>query len=624
MRRRWEKFAILMAVVITSAPLIAQYVPWYEEQQPRWRLTGAIGFDFHHGSLDTETLGQSGNTTDTLFGGTVDATLSGHLFNPQFLNFTANVSDLQSGGTTSSSGPLPAYENRNGALSYGIYANILEGRGMPLLVHFVHTDSGIVSNLTHQNQGTQEYGFDWRPRLPHVRNIYLNYRDTDSNVAIPTSLYQTNNTQKVFQATANDRLFGWEWMGGYSRINQDVSTVGATVLPEAAVDHAWNQNFDIKRNFLDGALTVTAGEQGTHDRQVGSLGTNDFNLLGYHASVFYRPTEKLSTSVSYAYQEFENGLVESPDTPGQIFVLPTNTYTALSENTNYKLSNSLTVGGGVSYSSTVVPSTTETLEKTVTPFVSAQLQHKWGSFDVGANGRVGYNMTVSDLGRDANATSWEAGAHVSHGSVQAIRWTAGYQGNHSVLPQIVGQYSDVRKASLTAESDHFDGWRLTAGMDYTQNNALTIGGLFNAGGFGFNAGASREHYGLRFYRTHINGNGSIFPTTLNTGSYIVVLPVSLLVSSPLLDKNTTSTGLTGYYNWRRWLISGSFTREADVFSQTNQLYNNVDIEARYTLGKVTLEAGYTRNLLNVGSGNSLSGTLFNRFHFRITRAFTLF
>jgi hypothetical protein len=107
-------------------------------------------------------------------------------------------------------------------------------------------------------------------------------------------------------------------------------------------------------------------------------------------------------------------------------------------------------------------------------------------------------------------------------------------------------------------------------------------------------------------------------------TYLIDLPLQSLVSSPLLNRTGNNIGLSGFFNWRRWVINGSFTRENDLLSATEQKYNIVDITVRYTLGKFTLDAGYGRNVLNTGLPPLVSGTTFNRFRFRITRSFTIF
>ena len=61
-----------------------------------------------------------------------------------------------------------------------------------------------------------------------------------------------------------------------------------------------------------------------------------------------------------------------------------------------------------------------------------------------------------------------------------------------------------------------------------------------------------------------------------------------------------------------------------VFAQTNQEFNYIDIEARYQLGKFTLSASYDHNVLNTGSGPTFGGSTFNRFRLRLTRSFTIF
>src|SRR5438270_6626538 len=298
---------------MTSAPAFAQY--WYQEQAPKWSLSGDIGFDFNNDRLKSQGAGSEGTNTTHQYGGTVDATLHGFLFNPLFLDFNGTVNDLQSSSAAVSNlqngTEFPTIENRDGALNYSLNGVFLSGRNMPLMFHYIKTDVGITSTLLRHNQGTREFGFDWRPKLPHIRSMYTTYRDNKSDVAIPTSFYQTNNSQKTFQFNANDSLLGWDWNTNFSDLAQNVGSIGLSVLPQNLIDHAWSHNFDIRRDFLDQLLTLSAGETITRDHSLSNEGRNEFNLNSYRTNLIIRPTDKLWLGANYYHEEFESGVSES-------------------------------------------------------------------------------------------------------------------------------------------------------------------------------------------------------------------------------------------------------------------------------------------------------------------------
>jgi hypothetical protein len=627
----WTQIGLLLLVAVTSAPVFAQY--WYEEQAPRWSLNGNLGFDFNNDRLGSFGPGFQGTNTTRQYGGTVDGNLHGFLFNPLFLDFNASVNDLQSSsGATSNlqNGPeFPTVENRNGALGYSFNGIFLSGRSMPLMFHFIKTDSGITSTLLKHNQGTREFGFDWRPKLPHLRSMYVTYRDNKSDVAIPTSFYQTNNAQKTFQFNANDSVLGWAWNTNFSNINQDIGSIGTSILPESIKDHSWSHNFDIRRDFLDQLFTVSAGEVVTRDNSTSSAGRSDFNLLGYHSTVTYRPTEKVNTSASYSHEEFESGLSEAFTVPGvgtgTSLSLPFTRIDSLNESTNYRPYSFFNLNGSVTYNRTSTPVLSETLEKTITPQLTATVTHRWHGFDLNGVAGGGYRLTTSNLGNSANGDLYNFSATVARGNLNKLRWTSGFQITHDVLPQMIGSFTNTRRWNVQAETYRFANWRLSAGVDYTNYDNLTVGGKFLTNGFGFNVGAQRDRYGLRFYRTDSTGNGSIFPGFVPAGQYLVHLPLDQLVGSPLLDRTTHTTGLTGYYIWHRWVVNGTMTRERDLLPINNQTFNYINVDVRYSLGKFTLEAGYSRNLLETNpDGLHLNGTVFNRFRIRVTRAFNVF
>jgi hypothetical protein len=630
-KRHWTKFVLTILVLSSaSAPVFAQYL--YEQEAPRWSLTGDLGFDFSRDRLSSHGSGFQGTNATSQYGGTVDANLHGYLFNPLFLDFNATVNDLQSSTGSQSSfqdgGSLPSIDNRTGALNYSFNGIFLSGRSMPLMFHFIKTDDGLSSSLLRHNQGTREYGFDWRPKLPHLRSMYVTYRDNRSEVAIPTSFYQTNNSQKTFQFNANDNLLGWDWSTNFSDLAQNVGSIGLAILPQNIIDHAWSQNFDIRRDFLDQLFTFSAGENMTRDHSLSSEGRSQFNLLGYHSGLTFRPTEKFWAGATYSHEEFESGLSESfglPPGTGSIFALPLTRIDSLAANTNYRPYSFFNLNGSLTYSKTAMPVLTETLEKTITPQLTASVTHRWRGFDFNGVAGGGYRITTSNFGSTTDGGLYNFAATVSRGSLQNLRWTTGFQLTHDILPQMLGSYTNTGKWNLQAETYRFAHWRLSAGADYTRYNNLTIGGKFVTNGVGFNVGAQRERYGARFYRTYSAGNGATFAGFVPANEYIVHLPLDQLIGSPLLDRTTHLTGLTGFYIWKRWVVNGTMTRERDLLQINNQTFNYINLDVRYSLGKFTLDAGYSRNLLETNpDGMHLNGTVFNRFRVRLTRAFNVF
>jgi len=628
-KRQWRyRFALLVLVGMTSAPLFGQY--WFEEPAPRWSLTGDAGFAFNKNNLAVHAAGDDGTSSDTLVGGIADANLHGFLFTPKFLDFTASVNELQSSTTSSSSSGAalnsPDIQDRNGATGWSASAIVLSGRGMPLMVHYIKTDSGLTSPLTSQDQGTSEFGLDWRGRLRYARNISATYRDSKSSVAIPTSFLDTNNAQRVLQVGANDVFHGWTWNALASRTSQRIDSLGGSLLAASARDRTLNESLDLRRDFWDDLLSFNLGEQLTRDRTTGSAGDTDFDQFEYRSGLRFRPTSKVSAGLNYSHQELK--------TSGTLAVVPGLVQPALIPSTNVSLVNGdvtyrpwtfLTLRPNLAYTSTRSDVAMEELEKDLTPGFGATFMRKLRSFNVTAHGSVNYHMTTSNFGQQANALADNFGVGVGKGNVQTIRWTGTYDERHDVLPQILGSYMDSRRAALTVETGRFGNWRLIGGVDYSKYDTLTVGGRFKNDGWGFNAGARKESYGVRFFREHSSGVGSIFSNPFNSNVYLVNLPIAFLATSPLLDRTTTVTGLSGYLYWHRWVINGTMSRERDLFSATNQQFNYIDVDARYTLGKFTFDFGYGRNVLNTGLiGDPLNGTVFNRFRIRLTRSFTIF
>jgi hypothetical protein len=456
--------------------------------------------------------------------------------------------------------------------------------------------------------------------------VYASYRDAKTSVAVPTSFLDTNNAQKVFQIGANDVFHDWVWNANASRSTQSIDSLGGSLLPVSADDHTLNENFDVRRDFLEDLFTFSAGEQLTRDRTTGSAGDTNFDQFEYRGGLRFHPNRRLSSGVTYTHQELKTaGTLALVPGIVQPALIPSTNISMLNGDVTYRPWTFLTVRPTLAYTSTRSDVAMEELEKDLTPGFGATIMRKLSSFDMTAHGGVSYHMTTSNFGQQANALADNYGVSVARGNVQTVRWTGTFEGRHDVLPQILGSYMDTRRAALTAETGRFGDWRLLGGVDYSQNDSLTVGGRFKNDGWGFNAGARKENYGFRFYREHTSGIGSIFSNPFNANVYLVNLPLTYLVSSPLLDKTTTVTGLSGYFYWHRWVINGTMSRERDLFSTTNQQFNFIDFDARYKLGKFTFDFGYGRNVLNTGLiGDPLNGTVFNRFRIRVTRSFTIF
>jgi hypothetical protein len=627
-RHWWRKLAILFLVMGTGAPLYAQY--WYEQPQPRWRLYGDAGFDFNHNTLGTHGTAGEGTSSAQQKGGIVDANLQGFLFNPLFFSFDAGVNSLQSGGDSSGSSTFAngstSIGNRNGALGYNFNGVLLSGRGMPLTLHFVKTDTGLTSGTFRNNQVTREWGAEWQGHLTHLRNIFASYRDNTANVEIPTSFYDTNNSSKVAQLNASDTLLGWDWNAAFAKISQDFSTIGLTILGNNTKDRSTNHNFDMRRGFWDDLLTFSAGETSVAEKAHGSFGTSEFNFFSYRSAARFRPSERFSTGLTYTHDDFESGTKESTQAgTGEILILPLprTISSSLNSSTLYRPWSFLNVTGGINYTKSSTPTAAEIMAKLINPYLGLSFTRRLLRTDLNGHANYGYQFTTSNFGRKANAPTMNLGLNAARGSLQTLHYVASVQYSHQVIPQLIGSHSNNTQVSFNAETERFSNWRLSAGVDYNRLYLLTMGGQFNTDGIGFNLGANREWYGIRFYRIYTSGVNAIFPGLI-PGNYITVLPVDNLVGSPLLNKTTRVLGLSGYYNWRRWQIVGSLNREKDLFAQTNQEFNYLDIEARYQLGKFTLSASYDRNVLNTGTGPTFGGSTFNRFRLRLMRSFTIF
>jgi hypothetical protein len=87
--------------------------------------------------------------------------------------------------------------------------------------------------------------------------------------------------------------------------------------------------------------------------------------------------------------------------------------------------------------------------------------------------------------------------------------------------------------------------------------------------------------------------------------------------------HTTSVGLIARPR-RRLEVSAVWRSEDTQLTNSKQTFNIVQADARYGLGKFTLEGGYSRNLNDVTVITGPSGTRLAIWYFRIGRDFRIF
>jgi hypothetical protein len=118
----------------------------------------------------------------------------------------------------------------------------------------------------------------------------------------------------------------------------------------------------------------------------------------------------------------------------------------------------------------------------------------------------------------------------------------------------------------------------------------------------------------------------LFPLGLLDHQFLVIpLPIGQLLATPLLNRTTHAQTVSLLGRPRRRLeVSAAWRTEDTVLAASEQTFNVLQTDARYHLGKFTVEGGYSRNLNDVTFITGISGTRLAIWYFRIGRDFKLF
>ena len=106
---------------------------------------------------------------------------------------------------------------------------------------------------------------------------------------------------------------------------------------------------------------------------------------------------------------------------------------------------------------------------------------------------------------------------------------------------------------------------------------------------------------------------------------MVPLPINALLATPLLNRTTHTQTVSLIGRPRRRLdVAVAWRKEDTRLVNSEQTFNILQADARYRLGKFSLEGGYSRNINDVTVVTGPSGTRLALWYFRIGRDFRVF
>lgn len=608
---------------VFSGSARAQY-PYYEP--PRWRVTGFAGFNLTHTSQGQTNLKTH---TDQLFPlGDLRLKADGFLLDPRFLHINAGV-DYQKGANTSERGDLGL-----GGINAAITTSFLPNSHIPLRVTYTRTSHGVTGLGLDQSNDDSRLDVQWnvfRPNLPHM---VVSFQDYNSTVHVPTSFADRTFSQKAFNTGLSDTWKDWQWSGNFSVASGSSSGIGQLGPDSSFDDFSRAGLFNLYRGFWDNKARLRfENREIWRDQRLAGDGSSNSRELGNNATLNLQVHPKVALSAGYGFTQVEfenNGLINTPVPGGgpiQVVSLFSSTSNSFTGQVDYhpfgwlRLTQDvrnilLTPLNGVAESQTSFTDTASTVEA----------DHHWRSFDLMGAYTGRFQMTGTSLDRTPNSWSNSFIGRVGWGDVRRVRLVGSAQDTHLNLVTQIGGFSDEKRVGLTAETHRVKYFRLHAGGDYSQVELLNSSGNTHSKMVIYSAAADHRLFTLSYTNSFMDGAGALFPLGLVDHQFLVIpLPLSQLVATPLLNRTAHAQTVTFLGRPRRRLeASVAWRTEDTVLVASEQTYNVLQADARYHIGKFTLEGGYSRNLNDVTIVTGVTGTRLAIWYLRIGRDFKVF
>jgi hypothetical protein len=609
--------------MITAIPAGAQYTNY---EPPRWHANGFAGFNLTHTSQEqADGNGQS----DQLFPiGDLRLNTNGFLVDPRLLDLNSAL-DYQKGVNSSEVGDLST-----GGLNLAISSVFLPRSHLPLRVTYERTSHGVSGLGLTQNDDSSRLDVQWNvfgPRLPHLTLSFQKYGNT---VRVPASFADHNFDETAFGLGASDSWKDWRWNGNFSQ-SRGNSTGAASVL---GLDSSYYNStraggFNVGRSFWDNKarLTFDNREIWRHDSLSGD-GNNRSSEFTDNVNFDVQVTPRVTLAAGYGFARVDfsggsfNGVIGSGGTPVQVLSIASSTSNSVSGRVDYRpwdwlrfsqdvRTVRLTPIAGIAESETSFTDTASTVAA----------EHRWRSLDLMGSYTGRYQLTGTTLNNTPDSWSNSFTGRVGWGNVQRVRLTAIAQDTRLNLVEQIGGFTDEKRVGLEAETHVVRSFRFRLSGEYSNIDLLNVGGDTRSKNVLYSAQADHRRFSLWFSASFMDGAGALFPEGLIDRTFLVVpLPASQLLATPLLNRTTIArtAGLTGRF--RRNLDMTVVWRTEDVkLLNSQQNFKVIQGDARYRLGKVTLEGGYSRNLNDVINVTSLNGTRLAVWYIRIGRDFRI-
>lgn len=609
--------------MITTIRVHAQY-PDYEP--PRWHANGFAGFNLTHSSQEqVNVAGQS----DQLFPvGDLRLNSNGFLFDPRFLELSTAL-DYQKGVNSSGIGDLAT-----GGLNLAINTAFLPRSHVPLRVTYERTNHGVSGLGLNQNDDSSRLDVQWTVREPVLPQLTLSFQQYDNTVHVPASFADHNYNETAFGAGASDSWKDWRWNGNFSQ-SYGNSTGAASVLGlDSTFDNSTRSGgINVSRNFWDNKarLLFDNREIWRHDRLSGD-GNNRSSEFTDTVNLDVQVTRRVTLAAAYGFAQVDfsgesfNGVLAPGGSPVQVISLASSSSNSVSGRVDYRPWDWLRFSQDVRTARISPIATVAESQTSLTDTASTiAAEHRWRGLDLMGSYTGRYQLVGTTLENTPDSWSNSFSGRVSWGNVNRVRLTAAAQDTHLNLVQQIGGFTDEKRVGLEAETHIIRNFRFRLNGEYSKIDLLNVSGDTRSKNILYSAQAEHRLFSLWFNVIFMDGAGALFPEGLIDRTFLVVpLPISQLLATPLLNRTTNarSAGLIGRPRRNLDLMLAWRTEDVTLVS-SQQKFKVLQGNARYRLGKFSLEGGYSRNLNDVTNVTTFTGNRLAVWYIRIGRDFKI-
>ena len=615
---------VMLALVLFAGGHALAQSP-YDVEPPRWHVTGSAGIDLNGSSQSTLPMDTSSSQLFPL--GDLRLNTDGYLLDPKFLHINGGF-NFQRGVNESDRGSIDS----NG-LGLAISTSFLPRSHVPLRVNYTKNTYGLNGLGVNQDNDDSRLTVDWTAMFPNLPRFTLGLQQFSNVVRVPHSFNDRSFSDRAINVGASDIWKGWQWAANAAM--EGGSTSGVIGLdPGTNLDNSSRSgSFNLNRGFWENKARIWIENRIISLQNMLGAGNNtDSQEMTNSVNFDAQLTSKWSAQAGYAHSsiDFNNtGLVSNLANAGttRIIALSSSEAHSITGRANYQVLPWLRLTEELretrlTPAETVVESRVGLTESVSTVAFERRLR----SFDVNASYSGTYQLTGTTL--DQSPSSWSNGvnARIGWGSTQRVRITGVYANSRLNLVEQIGGYADQQRARLEAETHRLKLFRLRASVEEFNIAILNISGKTESKGTNLSVTAEHRLVSASYSQSFGSGAGELFPdNAINRQFLVIPLPVNQLLGTPLLDRTVNARSLAVVARPRRRLDAiFTWRKERNLLATSDQFYDTLQFDARYHMGKVTLEGGYTRNLTNVTSSSMVSGDRVTRWYVRVARDFTIF